>query len=52
MEMRSLYSKLFDGYRLFQVSSHSSDTLVWSVRLSGARGFTGEEGHLGERLDP
>lgn len=52
MQMRPLCRKLFDGYGLLHISSSALETLVWSVRLSGAGGFTGEEGHLGQELKP
>lgn len=50
--MSSLYKVFFDGYGLLHVSSHALETLVWTVRLSGARGFTGEKGCLREGLEP
>lgn len=50
--MSSLYKVFFDGYGLLHVSSHALETLVWTVRLSGARGFTGEKGCLREGLSP
>lgn len=50
--MSSLYRVFSDGYGLLHVSSHVLEILVWTVRLSGARGFTGEEGSLNEGLEP
>lgn len=50
--MSSLYRVFVDGYGLLHVSSHALETLVWTVRLPGARGFTGEKESLHEGLEP